>query len=65
MSIERKKQYLDLLIYPSFQGVNRLFVLSFENEDDREIQKVYFLPRVEIRRLKCYDWWTKLFLINQ
>ena len=26
--------YLDFLIDPSFQGVNRLFVLSFENEKD-------------------------------
>ena len=28
-SSERKNQYLDFLIDPSFQGVNRLFVLSF------------------------------------
>ena len=27
--------YLNHLINPSFQGVNRLFVLSFENENDR------------------------------
>ena len=27
-------RYLDFLIDPSFQGVNRLFVLSFENEED-------------------------------
>ena len=32
VSIERINQYLDFLIHPSFQGVNRLFVLSFENE---------------------------------
>ena len=28
-------RYLNHLNDPSFQGVNRLFVLSFENEDDR------------------------------
>ena len=30
-SIERSNQYLDYLINPSFQRVNRLFVLSFED----------------------------------
>ena len=30
-----QNRYLDYLINPSFQGVNRLFVLSFENENDR------------------------------
>ena len=30
-SIERQNPYLDYLIDPSFQGVNRLFVLSFED----------------------------------
>ena len=29
---ERINQYLDFLIDPSFQGVNRLFVLPFEDE---------------------------------
>ena len=28
-------RYLNHLINPSFQGVNRLFVLTFENENDR------------------------------
>ena len=30
-----RNRYLNYLINPSFQGVNRLFVLSFENENDR------------------------------
>ena len=30
-----QNRYLNHLINPSFQGVNRLFVLSFENENDR------------------------------
>ena len=29
--------YLDYLIDPSFQGVNSLFVLSFENTADRTV----------------------------
>ena len=32
-------QKTDLLIDPSFEGVNRHFVLSFENEEDRECYK--------------------------
>ena len=31
VSIERQNQYLGLLIDPSFQEVNRFFVLLFEN----------------------------------
>ena len=37
------------LINPSFQGVNRLFVLSFENENDRTSHSNYYLPKVEIK----------------
>ena len=35
------------MVDPSFQGVNRLFVLSFENEDDRTSHSTYCLPKVE------------------
>ena len=38
---------LDFLINPSFQGVNRLFVLSFE--DRRTSYKRYYLPLVEMK----------------
>ena len=44
-----QKRYLNCLINPSFQGVNRLFVLSFENEDDRISHSTYYLPKVEIK----------------
>ena len=33
---QTQSRYLDFLIDPSFQGVNRLFVLSFKDEDGRE-----------------------------
>ena len=36
-------------IKTSFQGVNRLFVLSFENEDQRKSLSTYYLPKVEIK----------------
>ena len=51
-STETQNQYLDFLIDPSFQGVNRLFVLSFENEDDRKVHTRYYLPKVEIKDFK-------------
>ena len=30
-----QNRYLNPLVDPNFQGVNRLFVLSFENKNDR------------------------------
>ena len=37
------------LVEPSFQGVNRLFVLAFENDAQRTSNKRYYLPNVEIK----------------
>ena len=42
-------RYLNHLIDPSFQGVNKLFVLFFENEDDRRSHSGYYLSKVEIK----------------
>ena len=40
---------LNHLVEPSFQGVNRLFVLAFENDAQRTSNKRYYLPNVEIK----------------
>ena len=40
---------LNHLIEPSFQGVNRLFVLAFENDARRTSNKRYYIPNVEIK----------------
>ena len=40
---------LNHLVEPSFQGVNRFFVLAFENDDDRTSSDEYYLPTVEIK----------------
>ena len=40
VATEIQNQYLDLLIKWSFQGVNRLFVLLFENEGDRKVSTI-------------------------
>ena len=44
-----QNRYLNHLINPSFQGVNRLFILSFENKNDRTSHSTYYLPQVEIK----------------
>ena len=48
-STEAQNQYLDFLINPSFQGVNRIFALSFENENDRTSHSNYYLSKEEIK----------------
>ena len=40
---------LNHLIKPRFQGVNRLFVLAFENDEQRTSNKKYYIPNVEIK----------------
>ena len=40
---------LNHLVEPSFQGVNRLFVLAFENDEDRTDHEKGYLPTVEIK----------------
>ena len=42
---------LNHLIEPSFQGVNRLFVLAFENDDDRTSNEQYYLQYDQIHNL--------------
>ena len=40
---------LNHLAEPSFQGVHRLFVLAFENDDDRTSDEKYYFPTAEIK----------------
>ena len=47
--MQTRNQYLDYLVDPSFQGENRLFVLSFENNAHRKSYKRYFLPIADIK----------------
>ena len=42
-----QSRYLNYLVDPSFQGVNKIFVLSFENENDRTSHLTYYLPKVK------------------
>ena len=44
-----QNRYFNYSISPSFQGVNTLIVLSFENENGRRSHSTYYLPKVEIK----------------
>ena len=48
-TIQAPNPNLDYLINPSFQGVNSIFVLSFENNIERTVHTNYYLPTVEIK----------------
>ena len=45
----RRNANLKYLIEPSFQGINRLFILVFENYTQRTAHSNYYLPNVEIK----------------
>ena len=49
MSNQTKNNNLNYLIDPTFTNVNRLFVLTFENEDYRTSFSKYYVPKVEIK----------------
>ena len=42
-------QNLNQLLEPSFQKINRVFVLAFENNTERTSIKRYYLPNVEMK----------------
>ena len=49
MTNQTQNNNLDYLIDPIFTKVNRLFVLSFENENDRTSFSKYYVPNVQIK----------------
>ena len=49
MTNQTKTNHLNHLIDPTFTKVNRLFVLSFENEEDITSFSKYYVPKVEIK----------------
>ena len=44
-----RNRNINNLVEPSFQGINRLFVLAFENDAQRTSNKRYYIPNVEIK----------------
>ena len=51
MTIEIQNPYSDYFIDPPLQRVNRIFDLSFENNDERKTHK-FFFSKVEIKFYK-------------
>ena len=49
MSNQTINNYLNYLIDPTFTNVNRLFLLSFENEADRSSFSKYYATKIEIK----------------
>ena len=45
----RRNANFNYLLEPSFQGINRLFVLAFEGDTQRTSHSGYYLPNVEIK----------------
>ena len=49
MTNQTQNNNLNYLIDPTFTKVNRLFVLSFEDEYDRRYFSKYYVPSVQIK----------------
>ena len=54
---QSKNNNSNYLIYPTFTKFNRLFVLSFENEEGRTSFSKYCWKK----RFWCIDWWKTFF----
>ena len=48
-STEAINNNLNILIDPSFTNVNRMFVLSYQNADDRQSFSQFYLPKVMVK----------------
>ena len=55
MSNQSKNNNSNYLIDPTFIKVNRLFVLSFENQDNRISFSKYYTPNIEIKDLNVLN----------
>ena len=49
VAVQEQNQYFDFLIGPIFEAINRLFVLSFENNDGRTSYTRYYSPLIETK----------------
>ena len=49
MTAEAINNDLNILIDPTFSNVNRLFVLAYQNADDRQSFSQFYLPRVMVK----------------
>ena len=57
----RQKANLNHLVEQSFQGINRLFLLAFENDTQRTSHSWHFLPNVWLKNYNVMMVKTSLF----
>ena len=60
-SVQAQNRYLNVSINPSFQGVNKLFILSFEGDDGQKSYKQYYLQTVETKDYNVVTYGRKFF----
>ena len=61
MSSRTENNNLNYLTDPTFTKVNKLFVESFENEDDRTSYFKYYTPSVEIKDFNVFTYAKSIF----
>ena len=61
MTNQTNTNHLNHLIDPTFTKFNRLFVLSFENEEERSSFSSYYVPKVEIKDFNVLTDEKKIF----
>ena len=62
--------YKYISLHPSFQGVNRLFVMVYNRESNQPTingQKQYYLPRIDLNKYNGRNWkkLEEIFMIIQ
>ena len=55
MTTEAVNNNLNILIDPTFTNVNRLFVLAYQNADDRQSFSQFYLPKVMVKDYNVID----------
>ena len=72
MTNQIKNNNVNYLIDPAFTKVNRLFVLSFKNKEDRTSFSKYYVPNVQIKNFNVVvegksffdmpikEWWRNI-----
>ena len=61
MTNQARNNNLNYLIDPTFIEVNRLFVFSFENENDRTSFSKYYVPNVQIKNFNVLIYGKSFF----
>ena len=64
MTTEANNNNLNILIDPTFTNVNRLFVLAYQNADDRQSFSQFYLPRVLVKDFYVISIFISIFRLT-